>query len=131
MTKTRAALLIVFLLVPLSAFAQGQRSVRAEANRNWQGFWTKFSRAMKQRDHEALKSMVSDDFFDGGGGGTAADYIKEIDLAKSWRAHQRSVALGTRPYRYRGRPARVTKNDHLFFEFGKDGQWRWAGMVGD
>lgn len=74
--------------------------------------------------------MMADDFYDGGGGGTAADYIKEMDEVNKWREHQKSVASGTKPYKlHKGSPARITKDNYLVFEF-KNGRWWWWGIAG-
>lgn len=54
-----------------------------------------------------------------------------MDQHKLWRETQKSAALGTKPTKFNGRLQRITTNNHLVFEFGADGKWRWLGLVGD
>lgn len=121
---------ILFFLISLPTFAQSSRSVNAAASKSWPQFWRQFSTAINKKDRAALRRMMSNDFFDGGGGGTASDWIKFMDQSKLWGEHQRSVALGTKPYKLDKGPGRITKNSHLIFEF-KGGRWWWWGIMGD
>ena len=137
MTKTRILLLLVLLLGPSLTFAQKSRSRWAAANANWQSFYTAFRAAVNKRDGEAMRRMMPDDFFDGGGGETASEWLRFIEEnAKngSWRDLQNSFARGTlinRNLNSKGVPTRVTKDKLYYFEFRKDKKWYFAGVVGD
>lgn len=81
--------------------------------------------------------MMPKDFFSGGGGESASEWLRFIDEnAKngSWRDLQNSFARGTvihREWSNRGVPTRVTKDNGYYFEFRKDKKWYFAGVVGD
>jgi hypothetical protein len=137
MIKPRILLLLLLLLVPALTFAQTSRSNWAAANASWQSFYTEFRAAVNKRDRAALLRMMPDDFFDGGGGSTASEWLRLIDEnAKngSWRDLQKSFARGTvikRSWSRKGTPTRVTKDNGYYFEFRKDKKWYFAGVVGD
>jgi hypothetical protein len=137
MTKTRILFLLFFLLVPSLTFAQTSRSNWAAANASWQSFYAKFRAAVNKRDRAAMLRMMPDDFFDGGGGETASEWLQFIDKnAKngSWRDLQKSFAQGTginRNWNNKGIPTRVTKDNGYYFEFRRDKRWYFAGVVGD
>lgn len=137
MTKTRTLFLLLFLLVPCFAFPQALRSNSAAANRSWQGFYTSFRAAIDKRDHEALLRMMPNDFYDGGAGEPASEWLQFIDdNAKngSWRDLQKSFAQGTlinREFSKKGTLTRVTKDKGYYFEFRKNKRWYFAGVVGD
>ena len=137
MTKTRILFLLFFLLVPSLTFAQKPRSNWAAANASWQKFYTAFRIAVNKRDRAAMLRMMPDDFFDGGGGSTASEwlqYIEENAKNGSWRDLQKSFAQGTvinRNWRNKGIPTRVTKDNGYYFEFRRDKKWYFAGVVGD
>src|SRR6266536_5686791 len=98
MTKTRILLLLVLLLVPSLILAQKSRSSWAAANANWQSFYTAFRAAVNKRDGKAMLRMMPDDFYDGGGGETASEWLRFIEEnAKngSWRDLQNSFARGS------------------------------------
>jgi hypothetical protein len=81
--------------------------------------------------------MMPDDFFDGGGGATASEWLQFIDENAehgSWRDLQKSFAQGTvvnRNWSSKGIPTRVTKDNGYYFEYRKDKRWYFAGVVGD
>jgi len=136
--KTPRILAIVFLLLAAStAFGQTSRATNAEANRSWPSFWRQISAAINKKDSVALRKTMPDNFNDGGGGGTASDWLKFIDENKrggSWRDLQKSFAKGTvvnRIWPSKGVPTRVTKDKAYYFEFRKDKRWYFAGVVGD
>jgi len=137
MTKTRLLFLLIFLLFPSLNFAQKSRSTWAAANASWQSFYSAFRAAVNKRDREGMLGMMPDDFYDGGGGGTASEWLRFIDEnAKngSWRDLQNSFARGTainRNWSNKGMPTRVTKDNRYYFEFRKDNRWYFAGVVGD
>jgi hypothetical protein len=137
MAKARILLALFLLLVPCLTFAQKSRSNWAAANASWQEFYTAFRAAVNRRDRAAMLRMMPDDFFDGGGGETASEWLQFIDdNAKdgSWRDLQKSFAQGTvinREWSKKGTPTRVTKDNGYYFEFRKDKKWYFAGVVGD
>lgn len=137
MTKPRILLLLVLLLVPSLTFAQKSRSSWAAANASWPSFYSAFRAAVNKRDSAAMLRMMPDDFFDGGGGATASEWLRFIEEnAKngSWRDLQNSFARGTvinRDWSSKGIPTRVTKDNGYYFEFRKDKKWYFAGVVGD
>ncbi len=137
MTKTRILFLLLFLIVPSLTIAQKSRSNWAAANASWQNFYTAFRAAVNKRDRAAMLRMMPDDFFDGGGGMTASEWLQFIDEnAKngSWRDLQKSFAQGTvinRKWSNKGIPTRVTKDNGYYFEFRRDKKWYFAGVVGD
>jgi hypothetical protein len=81
--------------------------------------------------------MMPNDFFDGGGGMTAKQWLKFIDEnAKngSWRDLQKSFSQGTtidQESSRNGKVTRVTKDEHYYFEFRKNKRWCFAGVAGD
>jgi hypothetical protein len=81
--------------------------------------------------------MMPSDFFDGGGGLTPKEWLKFIDKNESkgsWRDLQKSMASGAtfdRAWSAKGVPTKVTRDNAYYFEFRKDGKWRFAGVVGD
>ena len=134
---------LVLLLVLMSCaprFASVPPAVQTNivaANRAWPGFYRAFRAAVNRRDRSALKKMMPDDFFDGGGGLTPAEWLAFIDEnAKngSWRDLQRSFAAGTvihKEWTKERGPTRVTKDRGYYFEFRKDRRWYFAGVAGD
>jgi hypothetical protein len=136
--KTYRILAMVFLLLASSAtFAKPSRATTAAANRSWQSFWLQITSAINKKDRVALRKMMPDNFFDGGGGLTPNQWLKFIDENErkgSWRDLQKSFAQGTvinRNWPDKGIPTRVTKDNGYYFEFRKDKKWYFAGVVGD
>lgn len=109
----------------------------ATANQAWPAFWRAFLVAINSKDHSALKKMMPEDFYDGGGGLTPTEWLEFIDENEkngSWRDLQRSFAKGTvlsEEWTKTGTPTRVTKDNGYHFEFRKDRRWYFAGVVGD
>jgi len=107
------------------------------AERSWPTFWRHFTAAINKKDHAALLKVMPTDFSDGGGGLTAKEWLQFIDENArdgSWRDLQKSVARGARINRdwsSKGVPTKVTRDNHYYFEFRKDGKWYFAGVVGD
>jgi hypothetical protein len=128
-------LFILFLLVPTSSFAQTPRQTNAE--QSWPTFWRQFSSAIKRKDVTAIKKMMPNDFFDGGGGLTPTEwlqFINENERNGSWRDLQRSIARGavtSKKWSSKGVPTKVTRDNAYYFEFRKDKKWYFAGVVGD
>lgn len=137
MHKTKILTLLLALLIPSLTFAQTSRSNWTAANASWQSFYTAFRAAVSKRDRAAMLRMMPADFFDGGGGSTASEWLQFIDKnAKngSWRDLQKSFARGTvinRSWSSKGIPTRVTKDNGYYFEFRRDKKWYFAGVVGD
>jgi len=137
MTKPRVLLLLILLLVQSLTLAQKSRTSWAAANASWPSFYNAFRAAVNKRDRTAMLRMMPDDFFDGGGGETASEWLRFIDKnakSGSWRDLQNSFARGTvinRDWSSKGIPTRVTKDNGYYFEFRKDKKWYFAGVVGD
>ena len=131
MRQTALILLTLLLAVPSLA----QNSSTQNAQRTGPAFWQKFSAAINKKDVTALRKMMPDDFFDGGGGMTPSEWLEFINKNQkngSWRDLRRSVARGTKVSREWSKklPTRVTKDNGYYFEFRKD-KWYFAGVVGD
>jgi hypothetical protein len=130
-----AAPLILFVV--LGAFSQTPAARIATAERTWATFWRQFTLAINKKDHAALLRMMPSDFFDGGGGLPAKEWLKFIDENRpngSWRDLRKSVAGGAkinRAWSAKGVPTKTTRDDAYYFEFRKDGKWYFAGVVGD
>jgi hypothetical protein len=136
--KTHRILAMVLLLLAASeTFAQTSPVTNAAANRSWQSFWRQITAAINKKDRVALRKMMPNDFFDGGGGLTPSEWLQFIDDNEgngSWRDLQKSFAQGTvinRKWSAKGIPTRVTKDNGYYFEFRKDKRWYFAGVVGD
>lgn len=133
MKRLAAALLLALLIFP--TFAQQRRS--ANANDSWQRFYSSFLVAVRQRDHTAMLQAMPEDFFDGGGGLTAREWLQFIDEnAKqgSWRDLRRSFSGGTvvnKSWSRNGVVTRVTRDGGYYFEYRRNGRWYFAGVVGD
>jgi hypothetical protein len=125
MKKSRFSFLflLIFLFIPSVSYAQ------SSANKSWKPFWTQFSVAIKKNNHVTLKRMMSKDFFNGGGaveGDPRDDWLKSMS-GSFLRSHKNSIAKGTKSC---GKSCRITKNDHLTFEY-RNGRWLWTGIMGD
>lgn len=136
--KTHHIIAAVFLLLSASAtFAQTSSATNADASRSWPSFWRQITTAINKKDRVALRKMMPDDFFDGGGGSTPSEwlqYVAENERKGSWRDIQKSFAKGTvvnKNWPSKGIPTRVTKDSRYYFEFRKDKRWYFAGIVGD
>src|SRR5437773_10553631 len=134
--RIRHAFSIALLLLLASmSFAQTSATNRA-ASRSWPAFWRGFSAAIQKKDVAALTKIMPDDFFDGGGGLTAKEwlqFINENEKKGSWRDIQKSVARGTvtsKKSNSKNVPTRVTRDNAYYFEFRKDKKWYFAGVVG-
>jgi hypothetical protein len=125
---------LILLLTNLT-FGQPSSGTNPGASQTWPSFWRQFSVAINKRDTVALKRMMPDDFFDGGGGMTPGEWLKYINENSrngSWRDLRRSVARGTMTKRSsKGVPTRVTWDNGYYFEFRADKKWYFAGVVGD
>src|SRR6185436_978424 len=98
MNKTRILLLLLFLLVPSLTFSQTVRSTSLPANASWKSFYVGFCAAVNKRDRITMLELMPDDFFDGGGGLTAKEWLQFIDENEqngSWKDLQKSFARGT------------------------------------
>lgn len=138
MTKKSFYLATLLLLcIPFATLSQTPGKRIAVAEKRWPAFWRQFTAAINQKDHGALLRVMPTDFFDGGGGLTAKEWLAFIDENErngSWRDLQRSVARGARINRRwstKGVPTKVTRDMGYYFEFRKDGRWYFAGVVGD
>ncbi len=138
MTKKSYSLAVLFLLcIPYATLSQSTATRIAAAERSWPTFWRQFTVAINKKDHAALLRVMPTDFFDGGGGLSAKEWLQYIDENErngSWRDLRRSMARGVRINRdwsSKGVPTKVTRDNGYYFEFRKDGKWYFAGVVGD
>lgn len=119
--------LLLFLFVPSVNYAQ------SAASKSWNSFWTQFSAAVKNKDKVAVKRLMSSesDFLTHGGIGSRNDYLNLFKAKGYWQDVQKSAAKGTMSYDLeRQRPARITKDKYLIFEY-IGGKWRFVGVMGD
>jgi len=135
--KIRQGIVVLLLItLPSMSFAQASRASTA-ANQSWPSFWRRITTAINEKDHASLLKMMPKDFYDGGGGETAKEWLQYIDENESngsWKDIQRSFAQGakiSKEWSAKGTPTRVTKDNGYYFEFRKDKRWYFAGVVGD
>lgn len=135
--KSSCLAALLLLCIAGAAFSQTSAKRIALAERSWPTFWRQFTAAVNKKDHAALLKVMPSDFFDGGGGSTAAQWLQFMDENErngSWRDLRKSVAGGARIKRSwsnKGTPTKVTRDNGYYFEFRKDGKWYFAGVVGD
>jgi len=114
--------LLLFLLVPSVSYAQ------SAADKAWKPFWTKFSRAMKNKNRAVLKSLMAKDFDSNCITGEPRNcWLKLMDDENLWGNHQEVVASGTISC---GKNCRVTVDKYLIFNY-KNGRWLWTTLWGD
>lgn len=103
----------------------------------WNEYWAKFTTAIKQKDKKtmlelALKpneaSLDGYSFEDGGGGGTAEDFVDYIDEDNTWKGWL-SIA-NNKNIKITKEKNRNIIDDYMIFEFIK-GRWIWIGIMGD
>lgn len=103
----------------------------------WNEYWTKFTTAIKQRDKSlmlelALKpnevSLDGYSFDDGGGGGTAVDFVNYIDEDDTWKGWL-SIANDKKAKIIKEKNRTIVEN-YMIFEIIK-GEWVWTGVMGD
>lgn len=106
-------------------------ATKTKADKQWNLFWTKFSRAMLAKNRPAIKLMTSKNFFDGGGGQTVSQWMTMLDQRRAWHLVQNSVRKGAVSHTENdGRIWRVTPDKRLRFVYEKTG-WRFYGVMGD
>jgi len=95
----------------------------------WSDFWVLFSNAIRQKDKPMIVSLSlkGDEFFDGGGGQNAKDFIETLDKEGSWDFFTTSVSKGVKPFEKKDK---ITKDGVLIFVF-KNNKWYWEGVMGD
>lgn len=102
----------------------------ARSNANWPKFWAAFQVSVRKHDRKALISMMSDPF------GCANEEISPADCLRnlvepgsyvSWKRIASAVRAGTK---LDGETRRISFDDYLAFELGKDGKWRWSAIWG-
>lgn len=137
---TNAFLLRPSRIVNLSAQSVTPRGRSRQAitprSGDWDSFWTAFRAAINARDRTSLMRMMATPFESSGLENTPAKWVKFMDETEGvWEATARAVQSGTKPFpeysRDIGRPSRITNMRYLIFVLGKDGRWRWAGLMGD
>ncbi|HZI46743.1 MAG TPA: hypothetical protein VFD75_03050 [Pyrinomonadaceae bacterium] len=128
---------LVLLCIPFVAMPQNSSARSSSAERSWPTFWRQFTTAVNKKDHAALIKLMPTNFSDDSGGLNGKEWLKFIDDNErngSWRDLQKSVARGARTHKEwssKGVPTKVTRDNHYYFEFRKDGKWYFAGVVGD
>jgi len=128
---------LVLLCIPCAAVAQSSSPRIALAERSWPTFWRQFTTAINKKDHASLLRLMPENFSDDSGGLNGKEWLQYIDENErkgSWRDLQKSVARGARTnkeWSNKGVPTKVTRDNHYYFEFRKDGKWYFAGVVGD
>ena len=96
MKRSRIILTSLVFLIPHAIFAQ----TKVSAERAWKPFFAGFCAAVKQRDRNALRKMMSSDFFSSGGndaGAEAAFQFWDDPNVRGWEAFTRVLARGTVP----------------------------------
>lgn len=95
---------------------------------SWNDFWVLFSTAVKQKDKATIIKLAlkGNEFFDGGGGGTAAYTVNSWD-DKSWEDLVSTITKGVKPYE---KIDKVTKKGGLIFVY-RNNNWVWFGFIGD
>jgi hypothetical protein len=102
------------------------------AEKSWQPFWAKFSKAIYTKDFKTLEQLSSADFFDAGG--DTPKFWFEVLMADKWNLVKKAVMSGTRPLEMDDRKdiERITiKYGDMIFRFEKDNKWRFVGVMGD
>lgn len=116
------SVLVVLMILPGFISAQSAQT-KITANKNWNGFWTKFSTAVKTRNRKSFIALTSKNF-SSGGGETIGEWLKQV----SWQELRNSVAKGTKPDGFaEGKIWRITKDNNLIFVFEK-GRWGFFGQ---
>jgi hypothetical protein len=126
-------MLKIIVLISVLVFAIHPQVPASNAEKAWPSFWSAFKVALKAKDKPTLAKMMPDDFFDGGGGLSAMEWLQYIDENErkgSWVDLQRSMAQGTRRSSGKKKPTRITRDNGYYFEF-RMGKWWFAGVMGD
>lgn len=115
-------------LILLVGFAFGQSNQTA-ANKSWNAYWTKFNRAVKTKNRQALIALTSKRFFSPSG-----ETISELLNKNDWRWLKNSVKNGTKPHTCRKLICRRTRNkiveSSLVFIF-ENNRWGFIGQLGE
>lgn len=128
---------LVLLCIPCATVSQSSSSRMSVAERSWPTFWRQFTTAINKKDHAALLKLMPTNFSDESGGLNGKEWLKFMDENErngSWRDLQKSVAGGAKVNKNwpsKGVPTKVTRDNHYYFEYRKDGKWYFAGVVGD
>jgi len=116
-------LLLVLLYVPSISCAQGA------ADKSWNPFWTQFAAAVKMKNKATVKRLMVPESGWYSGEGTRDEWLGSLDKNGWWSRVQRSVSLGTMPFRdLSRRPSRITKDRQLTFQY-IGGKWRFVGIM--
>ena len=81
----------ILLLISVLVVSIHAQVPAGNAERAWPIFWKTFKAAINAKDKVRLQTMMPDEFFDGGGGMTAVEwltYIDENEHRDSWRSFQ-------------------------------------------
>jgi hypothetical protein len=114
--------LALMFLLPNAAPAQSRQTPAAAAQKSWNAFWAKFSRAVKNKDRQTIIALTSKKFFSAGG-----ETIEEWISEPSWAELEESVNAGTKDFRENKKEIwRITHDNYLLFVYEKKG-WRFYG----
>lgn len=117
----------------ISSFRLNAQTDTQSPATSWNSFWIQFSTAVKNKDKAAVKNLMcsENDFLNGGGIEPQDQWLKMIVKNNAWQYLQDSLAKGTKSYDLgRGNPSKVTKDNHLLFEFINK-KWQFRGVMGD
>jgi hypothetical protein len=137
------------MLTLVETLPMGSIKERPEAgptSKDWPTFFSSFRAAVKNRDREALKIMMSRNFEFRNDFGVPPDKVfADLDYGngENWDILEKTIAKGPKPYKLpnTSRPARVAKNlspcaekpcryqAWVIFELDKSNQWRWKSMI--
>lgn len=95
----------------------------------WDDFWVLFSDAIKHKKKGKISylSLKGNEFFDGGGGQTATEFVDRLDNEGNWHYIIGSVNTGVKNYEDSNK---ITKDNALIFVY-QNNQWFWYGVMGD
>lgn len=116
-------------LILLVGFAFGQSNQTA-ANKSWNAYWTKFNRAVKTKNRQALIAMTSKRFFSPSGE-TISQLLNQRSM---WQMLRNSVKNGTKIHKCQKLTCRITRNtiveSSLVFVF-ENNRWSFIGQLGE
>ena len=102
----------------------------------WEMFWTNFKSAIENKEKAKVKSLTSNDFFDGGGGSTILEWLESSVYSSNEDFDNFKIVLysGVKTFRSPdGKAYKATGNGemgNLYFDY-KNGKWLFGGVVGD
>jgi hypothetical protein len=123
MREIRSLSLLLLLAFPCSVIGQNA------GEKNWSPYWTQFAGAVKTRNKAAIRRLMAPESGWYAGDGTRDEWLSSLDGNGLWGRVERSVSLGTMPYKdLSRRPSRITKDRQLTFQF-IGGKWQFVGIM--